>query len=254
MVSRRLIGGLAGALFALALLASPASAQFLDRGIQITGWAGPYAALGTLGSATQQGVPVGETKLEGGFALGGNVEVPIPVERLSLRANLAVAPSTTMETQVFFPCPINEPGFEFPDACRATTDGTLLTGTADLLYRTEQDITRPHGIFSIGFGLKRYSFDESETQMHDFSGDVTFTGECRPGDGVCAYHERFTGSQSDPTLHLGFGLSTTVGGVNLIGEVSDYVSISTSTDDTGRELEEMVHDIFVKFSAGVRIL
>lgn len=252
MKMRRWIGGLVLATAGLMAVPVAAPAQVLDRGIQITGSIGPYVALGKLGNITEQRVPVGETVVENGFAIGGNVEVPIPVERLSVRAGLNLVPSAEIETLTFFGCPLESAFTQYENACRATSDGTLLTGSTELVYRTEQDFTRPHGVFSIGFGLKRYSFDEEPT-MHGLPSDDPVTGPCRSGDRVCEFHESFTGSTTDPTLHLGFGLSTSVGGVNLMGEVADYISVF-SHESEGRELEELVHDIFLKVSAGVRIL
>lgn len=254
MTTRRWIGGLGVLAAALMLLPAPAEAQYMDRGVQITAWAGPYGALGILGNATRQLVPIAETDLDDGVGVGGSVEVPIPIDRLSVRGDFSMVPSAGMETVSFFSCPLPTAETSRPEHCRARSDGTLFTGVLDLMYRTEQDFTRPHGIFILGFGLKNYSFGDEITMLSfpDQPPEATVTGDCASGDFVCNTHQSFTGSTTDPTLHLGFGLSASVGGVNLMGEVADYVSIY-SHESEGLVLEEMVHDIFLKFSAGVRV-
>lgn len=259
MMLRRWCGGSILLAAALMLAAAPAEAQLVDRGIQITVWGGPYGTLGNLGNEVRTGargggVPISETKMHDGVGFGGSVEVPIPIERLSVRGDFGFVPSATMETVSFFPCPLPQRETSKPEHCRALSDGTLFTGVADLVYRTEQDYTRPHGIFMIGFGLKNYSFDGPITMraLPNEPPTGTITGDCPVGDAVCSWHKDFTGSTTDPTLHVGFGLSGSLGGVNFIGEVADYVSIY-SHESNGRVLEEMVHDLFLKLSAGIRV-
>ncbi len=252
MKIRRSLAGLSIIAVALMLLSSAADAQVIDRGIQITAWGGPYSALGTLGGGNPAAGDVTQTQMKDGAGLGGSLEVPIPVDRLSVRGELAVVPSATMETNHPI-CPVG--GSSRPEHCIAQSEGTLLMGVADLVYRTMQDYTRPHALFIIGFGLKNYSF-EDDIRMRGVSEESSETtvapGNCTVGDIVCQAHDRFTGSTTDPTLHLGAGLSVNAGPVNLIGEVGDYLSVY-SHQSGGRELQELVHDVFLKVSAGVRV-
>lgn len=247
-MSSRYAAATSAVLLALALAATPASAQtpygggLLGLGIRVSALGGSASALTDLGST--QGPSQSQafrSELKPGWAVGGAVEVPV-TGSISVRGDARFAPGTEMVTQSLT-CPVG--GFTSePDHCAARSDGSFWTATGGLVYRTEDAPGLPSAFFHLGAGVKRYDFS-TEPAIEGLGGEVVRSGECLTADRVCEVHvlNGFAGEHTDVTGRFGFGLSMSVGGVRLAGELADYVSIFAPTNRPGQE--KLQHELFL---------
>lgn len=255
-MSSRYTAAASAALLAFSLAASPAPAQSPDRGgllglgIRASALGGPAGTMADLG--TTQGVTQTQafrTELESGWAVGGALEVPV-IGRFSVRGDARAAPGTEMLTQSLT-CPVGGLTSE-PNHCAARSDGSFWTATGGVVYRTRSPPGMPSAFVHAGAGVKRYDFS-TEPTIEGLGGEEVYSGECPTGDRVCEVHvlNGFAGEHTDLTGRLGFGLSTTVGGVRLAGELSDYVSVFAPTNrPSSRKLQ---HELFLVFEVAPRL-
>lgn len=187
------------------LLGAPAGLS--AQGARIIPWVGLYAPTSDLGSVTggegvSGAVDFGEK--ESSLAFGAALELGERDQMLGFRIGAAYA----TESEV----PIDGVG------CTDCARSTLLTGTADLVFRPLPRllVVQPYALG--GAGLKRYSFDFDQ------------------GVGTLA------DDQSKFTGHVGVGAQLSLAILNLNVEISDYVS----GIDLGQDGEDgdTQHDLF----------
>ena len=235
--------------FALALGVSPASAQgpagegFLGLGIHVSAFGGPATALANLGTTRSvAGDQAFTTELDPGWAVGGAVEVPVG-GAFSVRADARAMPGAEMFTESLT---------SEPEHCAARSQGTLWAATGGVVYETVTTRGTPSAFIHAGAGVKRYDFSTAPT-VERLGGEPAYTGECVLGDSVCEVHvdDGFAGEHTDVTGRVGFGVSMSVGGVRLAGELADYVSIFAPGDRPGQQ--ELQHELFLTLEVAPRL-
>lgn len=240
----------------LALGGSPASAQTPDEegllglGIRVSALVGQTTALADLGTTrSAAGEQAFTTELESGWTVGGAVEVPL-AGAFSVRADARAIPGAEMFTESLT-CPVGGITSE-PRHCAARSQGTLWTATGGVVYETVTTPGTPSAFIHAGAGVKRYDFSTMPT-VEILGGEAAYTGECVSGDRVCEVHvdEGFAGEHTDVTGRIGFGLSTSVAGVRLAGELADYVSIFAPRNRPGQK--ELQHELFLIFEVAPRL-
>lgn len=242
-------------LLALALAPPPTAAQapddegLLGLGIHVAALGGPAGALSELGTTQVSQSQAFRSELDPGWAVGGAVEVPVS-GAFSLRGDARFMPGAEMLTQSLT-CPVGGITSE-PDHCAARSQGSLWAATGGVVYRTESTPRMPSAFFHVGAGVKRYDFS-TEPEIEGLGGEVLYTGECLTGDRVCEVHvlNGFAGEQTDVTGRLGFGLSMTVGGVRLAGELADYVSVFAPTARPNQR--KIQHELFLTFEVAPKL-
>lgn len=242
--------------FALALGVSPASAQgpggegLLGLGIHVSALGGPATALADLGTIrSAAGNQAFTTELNPGWAIGGAVEVPVG-RSFSVRADARATPGAEMFTESLT-CPVGGATSE-PQHCAARSQGTLWTATGGVVYETVTTPGTPSAFIHAGVGVKRYDFSTAPT-VERLGGEPAYTGECVLGDSVCEVHvdDGFAGEHTDVTGRVGFGVSMSVGGVRLAGELADYVSVFAPADRPGQQ--ELQHELFLTLEVAPRL-
>lgn len=251
----RHVAAASAALLALALAAPPTAAQTPDRdgplglGIRVSALGGPASSLAHLGTTQSSQAQAFRSELDPGWAVGGAVEVPL-MGAISVRGDARYLPGAEMVTQSLT-CPVG--GFTSePEHCGARSQGSFWTATGGLVYRTGSTPGMPAAFFHAGAGVKSYDFS-IEPAIEGLGGEVVYTGECLTGDRVCEVHvlNGFAGEQADVTGRFGFGLSMTVGGVHLSGELADYVSVFAPTNRPSQQ--KLQHELFLTFEVAPRL-
>jgi Outer membrane protein beta-barrel domain len=106
------------------------------------------------------------------------------------------------------------------------TEATLLAVVGDLVFRPLPNLILFQPYIFAGGGLKQYDFQV------EGAGDFP--------------------SESDPTVHLGFGLDLGFGPLDLNAELGDYISWFELTE--GSDESEMQHDLFVTVGFAIGLL
>ena len=152
--------------------------------------------------------------LDNSLAVGLGAELSLPALPFGIRANLDYATGSKVNTETG--------GVESEG-----TETTLLAVVGDLVFRPLPRIVVLQPYLFAGGGLKMYDFETED-----------------PG----AFE-----SESDPTIHLGFGLDFGLGPLSLNAELSDYISwfeVQAATD----EESEMQHDLFMTIGFAIGLL
>lgn len=216
---------------------APASAQAPD--VRLHAKAGVTGAVGEVGR-NLTGVPSAstETDVEPGSAVGGGVELSLPGTRFAVRGEVLASPGASMVTERFL-CAGTSPD-PHPDTCRARSTGTVLTGVADLVYRTDVGEGGPYAYFALGGGFQRLDFSR-EPSMEEAGGGEVHSGSCRAGDLVCDRHVgAYAGARTQAAGRVSAGLGVQLPGVRLFGEISDVVSVFRERETGSERLQQIV--------------
>lgn len=221
----------------VAALPAPASAQV--SGASLHAKAGVTGAVGEVGR-NLAGDPSAstETELDPGYAVGGGLELPVAGSRFAVRGEVMASPDASMVTERFLCAGTSRDPYS--DTCRARSTGTVLTGVADLVYRTDVGSSGPYAYFALGGGFQRLDFSR-EPSMEEAGGQEVHSGSCRPGDPVCDRHvDAYAGTRTQAAGRVAAGLGVQLPGVRLFGEVSDVVSVFRERETGGERLQQIV--------------
>lgn len=202
----------AAVLGAVLLAAAPAAAQVPGVEIKLNPRIGLYVPVTDLGEFTGTGGTT-TVKMDNSLAIGLGAELQLAALPFGIRANLDYATGSKVNTETGG---VEEEGSET----------TLLAVVGDLVFRPLPRIIVLQPYLFAGGGLKQY---DVETE-----GAASFA------------------SESDPTVHLGFGLDFGLGPLALNAELSDYISwfeLSDTSDES-----EIQHDLFVTVGFSIGLL
>ena len=197
---------------AVLLAAAPAAAQVPGIEIKLNPRIGLYVQVTDLGEVTGTGWTT-TVKMDNSLALGLGAELQLAAVPFGIRANLDYATGSRVNTETG--------GVEQEGA-----ETTLLAVVGDLVFRPLPRIVVLQPYLFAGGGLKQYDFQTESADSFE--------------------------SESDPTVHLGFGVDFGLGPLALNAELSDYISwfdISDTGDDS-----EMQHDLFVAVGFSIGLL
>ena len=163
---------------------------------------------------TALGATTTETvELENSLAIGLGAELQLAALPFGIRANLDYATGSH----------VSRDGVEDEQ-----TETTLLAVAGDLVFRPLPRIIVAQPYIFAGGGLKQYDFQTEGATVGEFE------------------------AESDPTVHLGFGLDVGLGPLALNAELSDYISwfeLSDTSDES-----EMQHDLFLSVGFAIGLL
>ncbi|HUG40554.1 MAG TPA: hypothetical protein VMM12_08720 [Longimicrobiales bacterium] len=202
----------ATALFAGALLAGaiPAAAQVPGIELRLNPRIGLYVPVTDLGEFTS-GTGTTTVRMDNSLAIGLGAELQLAALPFGIRANLDYATGSRVN--------LESGGVE-----QEGSEATLLAVVGDLVFRPLPKIVALQPYLFAGGGLKQYDF-ETET-----AGSFE--------------------SESDPTIHLGFGLDFGFGPLALNAELGDYISWFAFTDQESK----MQHDLFLTVGFAIGLL
>ena len=152
--------------------------------------------------------------LDNSLAIGLGAELQMAALPFGIRANLDYATGSKVNT-------------ETGGVTAEGSETTLLAVVGDLVFRPLPRVVVLQPYFFAGGGLKMYDFETED-----------------PG----AFE-----SESDPTVHLGFGLDFGLGPLSLNAELSDYISwyeLQAATEDEST----IQHDVFVAVGFAIGLL
>ena len=201
----------AAVLGVLLLASAPAAAQVPGVEIRLNPRIGLYVPVSDLGELAGPGAGT-TVKMDNSLAVGLGAELQLAALPFGIRANLDYATDSRVNTETGG---VEEEGAET----------TLLAVVGDLVFRPLPRIIVLQPYLFAGGGLKQYDFQTDAPESFE--------------------------SESDPTVHLGFGLDFGLGPLALNAELSDYISWFEIRDTSDES--EMQHDLFmtVGFSIGL---
>ena len=163
---------------------------------------------------TDLGATTTETvELGNSLAIGLGAELQLAALPFGIRANLDYATGSK----------VSRDGVEDEQ-----TETTLLAVVGDLVFRPLPKIILFQPYIFAGGGLKQYDFQTEGATVGDFE------------------------AESDPTVHLGFGLDLGLGPLALNAELSDYISWYELQDASDES--EMQHDLFLTVGFAIGLL
>lgn len=178
-------------LLTILLLPSPAMSQVWTFGLE--GGVGYMTATRNLGQVLGTEVAARiDNNLNNTLMYTGGVRLTTPYPKASVRLAVGFG-NPTVKGTVAQCVVVTGPG------CQSfEVDGTLITGSADLIFHREASVFQPRLIYFVaGLGLRSYSFDEPE---------------CGQTATVCAIMNEFLGDQVKPVGRLGLGYREQFGG------------------------------------------
>ena len=195
-----------------AAAAAPATAQAPGIELKLNPRIGLYVPMTDLGEQTFGGAAT-TAKLDNSLAIGLGAELQLGALPFGIRANLDYATASKVNIETGG---VEEEG----------SNTTLLAVVGDLVFRPLPRIVVLQPYLFAGGGLKQYDFETESA------------GEFE--------------SESDPTVHLGFGLDFGLGPLALNAELSDYISWFELTE--AEDSSEMQHDLFVTVGFSIGLL